>query len=40
MKKLQKDTSTLGSAIIQTVSEQAKRKNFQIENAKNVHPVE
>lgn len=31
MKKLQKDTDTLGSAIIQAVNEQAKRKNFKIE---------
>lgn len=31
MKKQHKDTDTLGSAIIQAVSEQAKRKNFKIE---------
>ena len=30
MKKLQKDTDTFGSAIIQAVSEQAKKKNFKI----------
>lgn len=32
MKKRQKDTDTLGSAIIQAVNEQAKRKNYKIES--------
>ena len=32
MKKLQKDTDTLGSAIIQAITEQAQRKNFKIES--------
>ncbi|MBN2376284.1 MAG: VWA domain-containing protein [Sedimentisphaerales bacterium] len=31
MKKQQKDTNTLGSAIIQAVTEQAKKKNYKIE---------
>ena len=30
MKRLQKEAGTLGSAVIQAVREQAKRKNFEI----------